>query len=76
MNTKFTIEVARAAFAINLWPTILHPIVAPLISKRRKYSKMAFRLLKEEIEDRLANFEKYGPDWADKPVILRSPLNV
>ncbi|KAG5644943.1 hypothetical protein DXG03_007408 [Asterophora parasitica] len=55
LNIEFTVDVMKAATAINLFPTFLKPL------------KRAMSLLGPTINERLRQEELYGKDWPGKP---------
>ncbi|KAJ7906996.1 cytochrome P450 [Mycena leptocephala] len=62
-----TIDVALRAQLISLLPSILRPILGPLISSRNKNIRKGVKHLGPLIEDRMAQEKKYGPAWPEKP---------
>ncbi|KAJ7146844.1 cytochrome P450 [Mycena epipterygia] len=74
LNIDYTIAVVIRGVLISLVPDILKPILAPLISTRKRSLKQVLKFLEPILEDRLAKENELGPDWPDKPNDLISWL--
>ncbi|KAJ7143834.1 cytochrome P450 [Mycena epipterygia] len=64
---QYTIDVAIRAQLINLLPSVLQPILGPLISARNQSIRKGIKHLGSLIEYRLAQEQEFGRDWPDKP---------
>ncbi|PPQ77970.1 hypothetical protein CVT26_005275 [Gymnopilus dilepis] len=74
LNEQFTIDVMVGARIINAFPKFLRPIVGQVLTKVPASIKRAVNHLRPLIEEQLAQEEKYGKDWPDKPNNLISWL--
>ncbi|KAJ7131156.1 cytochrome P450 [Mycena epipterygia] len=64
---QYTIDVAIRAQLINLLPSVLRPLLGPLISARNQSIRKGIKHLGSLIEYRLAQEQAFGPNWPDKP---------
>ncbi|THH15313.1 hypothetical protein EW146_g5132 [Bondarzewia mesenterica] len=67
LTINFTLDAIKSAYHINLWPTFLHPIVAPLFATSGKYKRQLMPLLEPIVAERKINLATYGPNWPEKP---------
>ncbi|EIM80751.1 cytochrome P450 [Stereum hirsutum FP-91666 SS1] len=66
LNIDFTMDVAKRAVFINLFPAFLHRLIGPLLSKTKKYQRQMRRLVGDMIEERKAKLSK-DKHYEDKP---------
>lgn len=64
----FTGDIRKSRMVINLFPSILHPIVLRLFPFTRNSLRRAAEHFRPIIVDRLKKAEQYGDDWPEKPV--------
>ncbi|THU87417.1 cytochrome P450 [Dendrothele bispora CBS 962.96] len=74
LNIQFTIKVFTSASIINLFPSVLKPIIGTLLSPRARATRRARRHIGHVIQQRMDQEDQYGKDWADKPNDLISWL--
>ncbi|KAG6885315.1 hypothetical protein C0993_003292 [Termitomyces sp. T159_Od127] len=67
LNIEFAVDVMQTAQSINLFPTILKPLVGRYLSNAESYIERAVRHLRPIIQERLDNEAQYGKDWPGKP---------
>jgi cytochrome P450 len=72
LNSEFTIDVAKGAAIINLFPNFLKPIAGRLLTNVHAQVKRGMRHLVPIIKDRQRYIDEYGKDWDDKPNDLLS----
>ncbi|KAJ7920455.1 cytochrome P450 [Mycena leptocephala] len=64
---KFGIDAAIRAQVINLLPSFLQPVLGPFISSRKQSVRRSAKYLKDLINYRIGQEEKFGRDWSGKP---------
>ncbi|KAF7336908.1 hypothetical protein MVEN_02127100 [Mycena venus] len=69
-----TMDIFIWGTVINLLPGVLKPILAPLISKRKRNLRRALKFLGPMIDERVKQDNEYGSDWSDRPNDLISWL--
>ncbi|KDR68413.1 hypothetical protein GALMADRAFT_78764 [Galerina marginata CBS 339.88] len=74
LNEQFTIDVAKGALLINMFPTSLKPVVGQLLTKVPSNIKRAISLAGPLIQSQLDREKLHGNDWVDKPNNLISWL--
>ncbi|KAK0471577.1 cytochrome P450 [Armillaria novae-zelandiae] len=74
LNIDFTIDVFVHARIINLFPSILKPILGTLFTPRRRALAKMMKLLDQTIRERLHQEDVHGKDWPGKPNDLLSWL--
>ncbi|OBZ73049.1 Ent-kaurene oxidase [Grifola frondosa] len=67
LNVQFTIDVAKGAMIINLFPDILKPIAARLFTNVNTSITRGVRHLEGMILERYRAMEEFGDDWPEKP---------
>ncbi|KAJ6511236.1 cytochrome P450 [Mycena vulgaris] len=73
-SVQNTVDIMVAAQVIGMLPVALRPILAPLISRRKRNLKIAIGYLGPLVEERIAMAQNHGPDWEGKPNDLISWL--
>ncbi|KAJ7133819.1 cytochrome P450 [Mycena filopes] len=73
-NIDYTVTIFTRGQMIGLFPSVLKPFVAPLLSTRKSSLRHALKFLGPILEDRLEKERQYGQDWADRPNDLISWL--
>ncbi|KAJ7876913.1 cytochrome P450 [Mycena olivaceomarginata] len=73
-NVQFAIEVIQSGQRIHLFPKLLHPLVAPFISRKNKSFGVALETLGPVVAERLSKENELGPNWPGKPNDLISWL--
>ncbi|KAJ7133809.1 cytochrome P450 [Mycena filopes] len=74
LNIDYTVTIFTRGQMIALFPTVLKPFVAPLLSTRKSSLRHALKFLGPILEDRLEKETQYGRDWVDRPNDLISWL--
>ncbi|KAG7450028.1 cytochrome P450 [Guyanagaster necrorhizus] len=74
LNIDFTVDVVACAHVINLFPSILKPIVGSVFTPRRRATFKMEKLLGVNIQERLHQDDVHGKDWPEKPNDLLSWL--
>ncbi|THU78323.1 cytochrome P450 [Dendrothele bispora CBS 962.96] len=74
LNIQFTVKVFGSASIINLFPSVLKPIVGTLLSPRAQATRRARRHIGHVIQERMDQEDQYGKHWAGKPNDLISWL--
>ncbi|KAJ6585812.1 cytochrome P450 [Mycena capillaripes] len=64
---QYTTDVALRGQVINMLPSFLQPILGPVISSRKQSVRRGAKYLKDVINYRIGQEEKFGPHWAGKP---------
>ncbi|KAF9482443.1 cytochrome P450 [Pholiota conissans] len=67
LNEQFTIDVIKAAWTINMFPTILKPIIGNILTNVPKSIKRGIQYAGPLIQERLEKEDEYGPDWPERP---------
>jgi len=67
LNENFAVDLMTGAGTVLLFPNVLKPAVARILTKVPSHIKRATELLRPTIEDRMAKLDQYGSDWPDKP---------
>ncbi|KAK0212144.1 cytochrome P450 [Desarmillaria ectypa] len=74
LNINYAVNVVVCAHIINLFPSILKPIVGSIFTPRRRAALKMEKLLGENIRERLHQDEVNGKNWSEKPNDLLSWL--
>ncbi|KAF8513190.1 cytochrome P450 [Gautieria morchelliformis] len=74
LSITFASNVVNSGRTISLFPDLLKPIVARLLTTTPKAVRMVLKHTKPIIEERKRKIEKYGWDYPDKPVDMISWL--
>ncbi|KAK7457858.1 hypothetical protein VKT23_010202 [Stygiomarasmius scandens] len=74
LNMQYTIKVFGSASIINIFPSVLKPIVGTVLSPKANAMRRARRHVGCVVQERMDKEEKYGKDWVDKPNDLISWL--
>ncbi|KAK0448937.1 cytochrome P450 [Desarmillaria tabescens] len=74
LNIDFTMNVVACAHIINLFPSILAPIVGSIVTPRRRAMTQMENFLGADIRERLHQDDVNGKDWPGKPNDLLSWL--
>ncbi|EIW83582.1 cytochrome P450 [Coniophora puteana RWD-64-598 SS2] len=69
---RFTLDIAKAAITIKLFPKILSPLVARYLTNAHNNLQHAHKLLGPMIEERLRLEAELGDEWTEKPNDLLS----
>ncbi|KAF7359678.1 hypothetical protein MVEN_00692100 [Mycena venus] len=64
---NFGIDAAIRGQVINLLPSFLQPVLGPFISSRKQSVRRSAKYLKDLINYRIGQEEKFGRDWSGKP---------
>ncbi|KAJ6511683.1 cytochrome P450 [Mycena vulgaris] len=64
---QYTIDVVIRAQVINLLPSVLRPILGPLVSARNQSIRKGVKYLGSLLEYRIAQEKAFGSDWPGKP---------
>ncbi|TBU22273.1 cytochrome P450 [Dichomitus squalens] len=67
ISVQFAVEIVKAGTVLFLFPDILKPIAAPIVSKVRRTTERALRHLRPIIQERRTAMQELGTDWSDKP---------
>ncbi|KAG6829008.1 hypothetical protein H0H92_005985 [Tricholoma furcatifolium] len=67
LNITFTVDVAKAARIINLFPDFLKPLAGRYFTNVEPQIQRAIRHLRPIIEERIQKEAEYGKDWPGKP---------
>ncbi|KAF8184070.1 cytochrome P450 [Mycena galopus ATCC 62051] len=74
LNIEYPLTIFATGRVIDLIPTLLRPIIAPIISTRKRALRRALKLMGPIIDERMENEKQYGSDWPDRPNDLISWL--
>ncbi|KAI0072121.1 cytochrome P450 [Panus rudis PR-1116 ss-1] len=64
---KFTVDVAKAAIVLNIFPKVLRPLAAKLFTSAPSSIQRGNAHLVPIIHERYKILEEYGPAWEGKP---------
>jgi len=67
LNVQFTFDIVTSGNVLNLFPTPLRHFIVRFLRKVPAGINRAIKHLEPLIKERLAQVEKYGEDWPDKP---------
>ncbi|KIK51006.1 hypothetical protein GYMLUDRAFT_50857 [Collybiopsis luxurians FD-317 M1] len=67
LNIRYTIQVILAAYFIGIFPTFMRPLVGKLVTPLPAAVRRAKRHLVPIIQERLADEERYGGGWEERP---------
>ncbi|KAI0320025.1 cytochrome P450 [Amylostereum chailletii] len=67
LNIECATNVVVAGKLINMFPEILHPIVAHFLTRLSKQTHRQMRYLAPVVKDRERMLAEYGADWGEKP---------
>jgi len=74
LNIDYSLTIFAIGRVIDLIPTLFRPIIAPIISTRKRALRRALKVMGPFIDERLENEKRYGSDWPDRPNDLISWL--
>lgn len=63
----FSNDVVKGVTMLTFVPSILQPIVGPLLPWPRRARRRIYPIVKPVLDERRKQLELYGDDWADKP---------
>ncbi|KAH9929775.1 cytochrome P450 [Fomitopsis serialis] len=69
----FSNDVVKGVTVLTFVPSILQPIVGPLLPWPRRARRRIYPILKPMLDERRKQLEQYGEDWADNPARAWSP---
>ncbi|KAF8270427.1 cytochrome P450 [Lactarius quietus] len=67
LNTNFTINVMKNATILKMFPKLLRPVVARMISNLPSHIRQVEEFIRPVVEERFAKMEEFGENWDDKP---------
>ncbi|THV06416.1 cytochrome P450 [Dendrothele bispora CBS 962.96] len=67
LNIEYTVDTFKLGAVVNLFPTILQPIVGHALSPLPRAFKRASKHLGPVIKARLEKEDQYGSDWEGRP---------
>jgi cytochrome P450 len=67
LNLNFTIDVVKKSTFLKLFPNLLKPVVARMISNLPSQFRQQEELIRPIVEERFAKMEEFGENWDDKP---------
>ncbi|KAL4070778.1 cytochrome P450 [Scleroderma citrinum] len=67
LQSKFALQVMTRASLMNLFPTLLHPLIGRLLTNTPSSLRRCMALLKPIVDERLRNEELLGKNWPGKP---------
>jgi len=67
LNLSFTVDLVKNATILKLFPKLLRPIVARVISNLPSQIRQEMEFIRPMVEERFAKMEEFGENWDDKP---------
>ncbi|KAH8113856.1 cytochrome P450 [Phellopilus nigrolimitatus] len=67
LNIRFTVDVIKASYTINLFPDFMKGLVGEFLTSVPASTRRGQKHLRPHIEHRLRQYEEHGKDWPDKP---------
>ncbi|KAF5368299.1 hypothetical protein D9757_010524 [Collybiopsis confluens] len=67
LNIRYTLQVILSAYFISVFPAFLKPLIGNVFTPLRSAMRRARRHLVPIIKERLANEERYGEEWSERP---------